>query len=111
MKGRELFKHAVRTLVRCSENALTANGYKVEDIDWLVAHQANIRILEAVQKGLEVDPAKVVINIEDMGNTSAATIPVAFDQAVRDGKIKRGHLVLLAAFGAGVTSGSLLLRY
>jgi 3-oxoacyl-[acyl-carrier-protein] synthase III len=111
MKGRELFKHAVRTLVRCSEEAMKSNGKTVADVDWFVAHQANIRILEAVQKGLEFPKEKVVINIEDMGNTSAATIPVAFDQAVRDGKIKRDQLVLLAAFGAGVTSGSLLMRF
>ncbi|MEQ1877789.1 MAG: beta-ketoacyl-ACP synthase III [Bdellovibrionia bacterium] len=111
MKGREIFKHAVRTLIRCSEEALTKHGLTVEDVDWVVAHQANIRILEAVQKGLRVAKEKVIINIEDMGNTSAATIPFAFDNAVRAGKIKRGQLCLLAAFGAGITSGSLLLRY
>jgi 3-oxoacyl-[acyl-carrier-protein] synthase III len=111
MKGREIFKHAVRTLVRCSEQALAANNFTTQDLDWLVAHQANIRILEAVQKGLELPREKVIINIEDMGNTSAATIPFAFDQAVRQGRIKRDQLVLLAAFGAGITSGSLLLRF
>ena len=111
MKGREIFKHAVRTLVRCSEEALAKHGLTVNDIDWVVAHQANIRILEAVQKGLAIDKEKVIINIEDMGNTSAATIGFAFDNAVREGRIKRDQLCLLAAFGAGVTSGSLLLRF
>lgn len=111
MKGREIFKHAVRTLVRCSEEALAAHGKSTDDLDWLIAHQANLRILEAVQKGLKLPSEKVIINIEDMGNTSAATIPFAFDQAVRAGRIKRGQLCLLAAFGAGITSGSLLLRY
>lgn len=111
MRGREIFKHAVRTLVRCSEEAIAKHNLKVEDIDWVVAHQANLRILEAVQKGLGVAKEKVIINIEDMGNTSAATIPFAFDQAVRDGKIKRDQLCILAAFGAGITSGSLILRF
>jgi len=111
MKGREIFKHAVRTLTQCCEEAIQANGFSGEDIDWLVPHQANIRILEAVAKSFSIPMEKVIVNIEKYGNTSAATVPIALDEAVRDGRIKRGQLVLLTAFGAGLTSGSSLLRF
>lgn len=111
MKGREIFKNAVRTLTQCCHEALSANGYKSEDVSWLVPHQANVRILEAVADHFEFPKEKVIMTLEDTGNTSAASIPVAFDIAVQDGRIKRGQLILLAAFGAGLTSGSILLRY
>lgn len=111
MKGREIFKNAVRTMSQCCQEALTANGLNIEDIDWLVPHQANQRIIEAVAKHFGFPQEKVIINVHETGNTSAATVPVALDEGVRDGRIKRGQLVLLAAFGAGITSGSILLRF
>ncbi len=111
MKGREIFKNAVRTMTQCCEEALTANNMTKDDIHWLIPHQANLRILEAVAKYFGVPDEKVIINLHDTGNTSAATIPIAFDQAVRDGRIQRGQNILLTAFGAGLTSGSVMLRY
>jgi 3-oxoacyl-[acyl-carrier-protein] synthase III len=111
MKGREIFKHAIRTMSSCCDIALTANNMKKEDVDWIIPHQANTRIIEGVAKHFEVPMAKVILEIEDMGNTSAATIPVALDRAVRDGRIQRGQNVLMTAFGAGLTSGSALMRF
>ncbi len=111
MKGREVFKHAVRTMSQCCSEALEHNKLSGSDVDWVIPHQANIRIIEGVAKHFGIDMAKVVIEIENMGNTSAATVPVAFDKAVRDGRITRGQNLLLTAFGAGITSGSLLMRY
>ncbi len=111
MKGREIFKNAVRTLTACCHEALDANGYKSEQVDWLVPHQANMRILESVASHFEFPKEKVVVSLHETGNTSAASIPVAFDLARQEGKIKRGQPILLAAFGAGLTSGSTLLRF
>lgn len=111
MKGREIFKHAVRTMSQTCQEALEANKVSKDSIDWVIPHQANIRIIEAVAKHAEIPMDKVIIDIENMGNTSAATIPVAMNHAIKQGKIKRGDLVLLTAFGAGLTSGSVLLRY
>lgn len=111
MKGREIFKNAVRTMGKACEEALIYNQLSVEDIDWVIPHQANVRIIEAVAKQAQIPMEKVIVEIQDMGNTSAATIPVSFDRAVRDGRIQRGQKVLLTAFGGGLTSGSLLLQY
>ena len=111
MKGREIFKNAVRTMTHCCQEALQTNSLKVDDIDWLIPHQANLRILEAVAKYFGIPNEKVIVNLNDTGNTSAATVPIALDQAVRDGRIKRGNRLLLTAFGAGLTSGSLVMRY
>ena len=111
MKGREIFKHAVRTMSQCCQEALDANEITKNDIDWLVPHQANIRIIEAVAKHFDIPMEKVIVHIENMGNTSAATIPVALHENIKNGKIKRGETILLTAFGAGLTSGSVLLRY
>lgn len=111
MKGREIFKNAVRTLTQCCHEALDFNDVKSSEIDWLVPHQANLRILESVADHFQFPKEKVIVSLNETGNTSAASIPVAFDLAVQQGKIKRGQLILLAAFGAGLTSGSLLLRY
>lgn len=111
MKGREIFKHAVRTMSSCCEIALKANDMTKEDVDWLIPHQANTRIIEAVAKHFEISLDKVIVEIADMGNTSAATIPVALDKAVRDGRIQRGQNILLTAFGAGLTSGSVMMRF
>jgi 3-oxoacyl-[acyl-carrier-protein] synthase-3 len=111
MKGREIFKNAVRTMSSTCTQALEANGVKPEEVDWLVPHQANNRILEAVADHFKFPKEKVVSIVHEMGNTSAASIPVAFDYARKDGRIKRGNTVLLTAFGAGLTSGSALLRF
>lgn len=111
MKGREIFKNAVRTLTQCCHEALAANDVKADQVDWLVPHQANVRILESVADYFNFPKEKVVMSLHETGNTSAASIPVAFDLAIQEGKIKRGQTILLAAFGAGLTSGSVLLRY
>lgn len=111
MKGREIFKHAVRTMSQACDEALQANNMKPEEVSWIIPHQANIRIIEAVAKHFGVAMDKVVVEIEDMGNTSAATVIVALDRAIRDGRVQRGQNILLTAFGAGITSGSLLMRY
>lgn len=111
MKGREIFKHAVRTMSDSCQEALDKNGMKAEDVSWIIPHQANLRIIEAVAKHFEISMEHVICEIEDMGNTSAASIIVAMDRAIRDGRIKRGQNIMLTAFGAGITSGSLFLRY
>lgn len=111
MKGREIFKHAVRTMSQSCDEALTANNMKVEDVSWIIPHQANLRIIEAVAKHFGAPMDKVVVEIEDTANTSAATVIIALDRAIRDGRIKRGQNIILTAFGAGITSGSILMRY
>jgi 3-oxoacyl-[acyl-carrier-protein] synthase-3 len=111
MKGKEIFKNAVRTLVDCAEIALKTNNVDLENLDWFIPHQANMRITESVAKHFHIPTEKVVSTIHYTGNTSAASIPIALDHAVTDGRIKRGQLVLLSAFGAGLTSGSALFRF
>lgn len=111
MKGKEIYKVAVRMLADCSAEALRANNLSLADVDWIVPHQANLRIIEAVAKRLDFPMEKVILNIEEFGNTSSATVPTALDEAVTKGRIKRGDLVLLTVFGAGLTYGSALLRY
>lgn len=111
MKGREIFKNAVRTMSSCCQEALETNKVSSDDVAWLIPHQANSRIMEAVADHFNFPKDKVVSIIHEMGNTSAATVPVAFDTAVRDGRIQRGQMILLTAFGAGLTAGSCLLRY
>jgi len=111
MKGREIFKNAVRTMTQRCQESLDACGMTIEQVDWLIPHQANIRILDAVAHYFGIPSEKVIINLHETGNTSAATVPIALDEAIRDGRIQRGHNVLLTAFGAGLTSGSLMLRY
>lgn len=111
MNGREIFKHAVRTMSKCCDEALTANNMSPNEVSWVIPHQANIRIIEAVAKHFGIPMEKVVVEIQEMGNTSAATIIVAMDRAIRDGRIQRGQNILLTAFGAGITSGSVLLKY
>lgn len=111
MKGREIFKNAVRTMSQACQEALEYNQMSADQVDWVIPHQANIRIIEAVAKHFGIPMEKVVVEIEDTGNTSAATVPVTLDRAVRDGRIQRGQNVLLTAFGAGITSGSLLMRF
>ena len=111
MNGREIFKVAVRTLTDFALLALNSHGLGVDDVDWFVPHQANQRILEAVAQRLGFPPEKVLINVDRYGNTSAATIPTVLDEAVRDGRIQKGQLLLLDAFGAGFTYGAMLIRW
>lgn len=111
MSGNAVFKMAVNTLDAIVDETLAANGLSKSDIDWLVPHQANIRIIQATAKKLGMDMDNVVVTVDRHGNTSAASIPLAFDTAVRDGRIKRGETVLMEAFGGGFTWGSVLLRY
>ena len=111
MKGNEVFKVAVRTLGRMVEETLGANKLKKSDLDWLIPHQANYRIITATAKMLEMDLDQVVVTVDRHGNTSAASVPLALDEAVRDGRIQRGDMLLLEAFGGGFTWGSALIRY
>jgi 3-oxoacyl-[acyl-carrier-protein] synthase-3 len=111
MNGREVFKHAVDKLTALIEETLKCNNLKITDIDWLIPHQANIRIIEAVVKKLDLPIEKVINTVDKHANTSAASIPLALDYAIQESKIKSGNLVLLIAIGAGLTWGSVLLRY
>ena len=111
MKGRDIFKHAVRTMSQCCKEALEANQMNGNNVDWVIPHQANIRIIEAVAKHFGIPMEKVIVEIENTGNTSSATIPVSLDRGIRNGRIQRGQNILFTAFGAGITSGSLLMRY
>jgi 3-oxoacyl-[acyl-carrier-protein] synthase-3 len=111
MKGKEIFKNAVRTLTECAQLALETNHLPLEKLDWFIPHQANMRITESVAKHFKIPTEKVVSTIHYTGNTSGASIPIALDHAVTDGRIRRGQHVLLSAFGAGLTSGSALLKF
>ena len=111
MRGNEVFKVAVRTLGRIVDETLEANGLEKSDVDWLIPHQANIRIIQATAKKLGLPMEQVVLTVGEHGNTSAASIPLALDAAVRDGRIQPGELLLLEAFGGGFTWGSALIRY
>jgi 3-oxoacyl-[acyl-carrier-protein] synthase-3 len=111
MEGNAVFKMAVNTLDRIVDETLEANGLQKSDIDWLVPHQANIRIISATAKKLGMSMDNVVTTVAGHGNTSAASVPLAFDVAVRDGRIQRGQPVLMEAFGGGFTWGSVLLKY
>ena len=111
MEGNPVFKMAVNTLDQIVDETLAKNNMQKSDIDWLVPHQANIRILQATAKKLEMSMDRVVVTVDRHGNTSAASIPLALDVAVRDGRIKRGEIILMEAFGGGFTWGSALVRY
>ena len=111
MEGREVFRQAVLHLSETVEEALAANGLSGADIDWLVPHQANLRIIDAIGKRLHLRPGQTVITIERHANTSAASIPLALDEAVADGRIKPGDLVLMEALGGGLTWGAALVRW
>ena len=111
MEGRAVFKHAVAMITDVIDEAFKAMGYAAKDIDWFVPHQANKRIIDDSAHKLGIDPKKVVITVDRHGNTSAASIPLALCEAVADGRIKRGDLVLLEAMGGGFTWGSVLLRW
>jgi 3-oxoacyl-[acyl-carrier-protein] synthase-3 len=111
MKGREVFRHAVTNLASVMGEALDAAGLTPDDVDWVVPHQANARILDATSKKLGLPPEKVVVTVADHANTSAASVPLALDTAVRDGRIKPGDLVVLEAMGGGFTWGAAVLRW
>ena len=111
MKGNEVFKVAVNTLSKLVDETLSINNMKKSDIDWLVPHQANLRIIKAAAKKLSMSLDQVVITVDKHANTSAASIPLALNEAVKDGRIKRDQVILLEAFGSGFTWGSVLLRY
>ena len=111
MQGNETFKLAVRELSNVVEETLLANNLDKKDLDWLVPHQANLRIITATAKKLEMDMSQVVVTLDKYANNSAATVPIALDEAVRDGRIQRGQLLLLEAFGGGWTWGSALVRF
>ena len=111
MQGNDVFKIAVRTLSSIADETLSANNLSKKDIDWLIPHQANIRIIAATAKKLGLSMDQVVVTVDEHGNTSAASIPLALDVAVRDGRIQRGDTLLLEAFGGGFTWGSVLLNF
>jgi 3-oxoacyl-[acyl-carrier-protein] synthase-3 len=111
MTGNEVFKHAVKALDAVVDEALEANGLDKHDLDWLIPHQANLRIIEATAKRLDMPMDRVIVTVHKHGNTSAGSVPLALDEAVRSGKVQRGQLLLLEAFGGGFTWGSALIRY
>jgi 3-oxoacyl-[acyl-carrier-protein] synthase-3 len=111
MKGNEVYKVAVNTLGTLVTETLAANKVGKDEVDWLIPHQANIRIIEAIAKRLELPMERVIVTIGTQGNTSAASVPLALDTGIRDGRIQRGQLLLLEAFGGGFTWGSALIRY
>jgi len=111
MKGNEVYKVAVNTLGQLVTETLHVNGISKDELDWLIPHQANIRIIEAIAKRLSLPMERVIVTIADHGNTSAASVPLALDVGIRDGRVKRGQLLLLEAFGGGFTWGSALIRY
>ena len=111
MKGKEVFRHAVTNLADVLRETLTAAGHSPDEVDWVVPHQANKRILDATAKKLGLDPNRVVVTVDQHANTSAASVPLALDVAVRDGRIKKGDLLVLEAMGGGFTWGAAVLRY
>jgi 3-oxoacyl-[acyl-carrier-protein] synthase-3 len=111
MKGKEVFRHAVTNLAAVLAETLDAAGHEAAEIDWVVPHQANKRILDATAKKLNLDPAKVIVTVDQHANTSAASVPLALDTAVRDGRIRPGDLLVLEAMGGGFTWGAAVVRY
>ena len=111
MKGDRVFYFAVKYMVECALEILKKNGFTIADVDWLIPHQANLMIIKFVGEELGIDPKKVATNVERKGNTSAASIPTCLDQMVEEGKLQRGNLVLMVAFGGGLTWGSALVRW
>ena len=111
MKGNEVFKFAVNTLSRLVVDTVQKAGFSEDDLDWLVPHQANLRIISATAKKLKMEMDRVIDTLDRLGNTSAGSVALALDEGIRDGRIKKGNLLLLEAFGSGFTWGSVLLRY
>lgn len=111
MKGDGVFKYAVRAMADAAYQVVEQAGMKIEDIDLFIPHQANIRIIDAINQRLNIPPEKVVVNLDRYGNTSSATIPIAYDEVIKSGRVKPGDIVLLVAFGGGLTWGSVLLKH
>jgi 3-oxoacyl-[acyl-carrier-protein] synthase-3 len=111
MKGKEVFRHAVVNLASVLNEVLDASGHTPADIDWVVPHQANKRILDATAKKLGLPPERMVVTVDQHANTSAASVPLALDVAIRDGRIQRGDLLVLEAMGGGFTWGAAIIRY
>ena len=111
MNGKETFKSAIKYMVKSIRNVLKKTKLSIDDIDWVIPHQANIRIIDEIQKKLQIPKERIFINIEKYGNTSAASIPIAFNELVESKKIKRGQLCLLVAFGGGFTWGANIIKY
>jgi 3-oxoacyl-[acyl-carrier-protein] synthase-3 len=111
MQGNEVFKYAIRTMVDAAYKIMKSKKITSEEIDWFIPHQANIRIMEEVAKRLEIPMDKVIVTVHKYGNTSAASIPTALDEAIRSGQIQRGDIILTNSFGAGFTWGAALFRY
>jgi 3-oxoacyl-[acyl-carrier-protein] synthase-3 len=111
MNGREVFRHAVNNFSSVVEETLEANGLTPKDVDWVVPHQANKRILDGTRRKLGLPPEKIVITVDQHANTSAASIPLALDVAIQDGRIQKGDLVLMLAMGGGLTWGASLIRW
>ena len=111
MKGRDVFKHAVRSMSEACTKVLQKANLSIENVDWFIPHQANLRIIEAIAKQMVFPFEKIIVNIQHTGNTSAASIPVAMDEAIHQGRIKRGQVILMAAFGGGLTYGASVMRF
>ncbi len=111
MQGNEVFRIAVNTLGRIADEVITHNRLEKSDIDWLVPHQANIRIIQAAAKKLNMPMERVIVTVGEHGNTSAASVPLALDVAIRDGRVRPGDTLLFEAFGGGFTWGAALARY
>ena len=111
MEGNKIYKNAIKSMYSSSDELLRRNHLSTQDVDWIIPHQANLRIIEGLADKMKVPMSKVIVNIEKYGNTSSATIPLATDEAIRNKKIRRGDLILLTSFGAGLTWGSILARY
>ena len=111
MNGQEVYKFATREVPKVLQEALESAGMTVDEVDWLLLHQANIRIMETVAKRLGMPMDKVITNLNEYGNTSAASIPLAFDEAVRSGKVKKGDVVACAGFGAGLSWGAAIFKW
>jgi 3-oxoacyl-[acyl-carrier-protein] synthase III len=110
MEGKEVFRHAVQRMSEVVETALETNGLKINDVDWLIPHQANKRIMDSIAKKLSFPAEKIVVTVDKQANTSAATIPLALEQAASDGRLKKGNLIALSALGGGFSWGSALFR-
>jgi 3-oxoacyl-[acyl-carrier-protein] synthase-3 len=111
MEGNKVYKLAVRAMSSAVEDIIKRNNLTSQDVDWIIPHQANLRIIEGVADKLKVPMSKVIVNIEKYANMSSATVPVAADEAIRSKKIRRGDIMVMVAFGAGMTWGSVLARY
>jgi 3-oxoacyl-[acyl-carrier-protein] synthase-3 len=111
MDGQAVFKFAVRVLAECADEALAAASLPRAEIDWLIPHQANLRIMDATARRLEIPPERVVVTVDRHANTSAASVPLALDEAVRDGRIRPGHHVMMLGVGGGFTWGAALVRW